>query len=618
MRWKAFLPTVLIIAAVMILSALFMDSCIERGLEAAGTRVNGAKVELDDVDIRVLALSASLRRLQVTDPNNPMTNSVEVASMKFDLAGKPLAWKKIIIENAEISGIRTGTPRKTSGALPRKAGETTDEGPSQAAQLAKSAAQGAAANLKEQYDPKKMVQLENLASYKRILEEKERLPKLAENWESRVDAVPMDANVNEIGSFTERVKTQSYSGVEGLQKTKETLEQGQKIKNDLDQARKSFNDMKTQVGQEMKQARDTLREIDELQKRDVDNAMAQVRGAFSVEGITEGLIGPVWMGKVRTWLSWFEKVRKLVPQKKEEAPPPPPPSREGRVIRFPFHYDWPAFHLKKAALSGQTPGGLAYEGTLKDVASDPKRVKRPITLELAGKKAEQSLNLRAGLDYTGDVPRETLNAVYRGLPIQGASLGEVAGGPVTLSQGVGTVTADLAATGAALKGTIQFAASPVRVEHKAPPEAADNRLNRTLHDVLTSLKTLQVAVQVSDTITSPNLQLNTNIDTEIKNALQSTLQKEVDELRATFQARVQDLVAGEKKPLADNIDARVSGATSKINQKDQRLAAAQAELQSALDGLKKKAQEAVPIPLPGASSGGGGSKPNLKDLLKKR
>jgi len=621
-RWKALVPTVVVVALVIAFFTFFFDTLVECGLEKAGTAANGAKVELDDLDIGFQNLSVTLTRLQVTDENNPMTNAVEVAKMRFDLAGKPLTWKKIVIEDAAIDGIRTGTPRKTSGAIPQRAKseEKKKEEPSQLIEMSKQAASGAAANLKAQYDPKK-VSLESLESYKRIQTEKERLPGLADKWEKSVDGVKVEDNVKEARAFADKVKNESFSGLEGVQKAKALLDEGKKIRGDFQQTQKNFNDLKNNVGAEITQARNSLNEIEDLQKKDVDRALGDIKGAFSVEGITAGLLGPTWTGRLQTFTGWFQKIRSMIPQKKKGEEPPPPPPRVGRDIPFPFRYAWPAFHLKRATLSGQTsdPNPLGYQGTLKDVSSDPKLVGRPIVLDLDGKRGAEALKLTAELDYTQDVSRERLRLNYQGLDLAGTELGKV-GGPIAIANGRGSIAADLEARGDALSGNIQFTASPVALNHTLSPEDAQNRLNQILHNVLTELKKLDVNVKVSDTITSPNFKIDTSLDNEVKSALQQTFQKEVDALTAQYRGRVEELVGGQKKDLAAQLNAKTGGVTDKIAKKDVLIKSAQDELERSLGDATKKATGSLPIPGLGGGSSENGEKPavpNLKKLFKK-
>ncbi|MGQ0645635.1 MAG: TIGR03545 family protein [Elusimicrobiota bacterium] len=617
MRWKAFLPTVLVVALAAALTRLFLDEMVERAVESVGSKINGAKVELDDVDISLLRLDVAFKRLQVADEHNPMTNAVEVDALRFGLDAKPLTWKKIIIENAEIAGIRTGTPRKTSGALPKKEKKKDEKTGPSALDKGKELAGAALGNLKDQYDPRKL-KPEDLASYRKIKEEQERLPALAQEWESRVEALKAEEKAREAQAFFERVKTEKYSGLEGLQKAKQDLEQGRKIKDELQQAQKDFAALKSDIGGQMAQAKNTIQEIEKLRRQDVDNALGGLKNAFSVEGIAQGVIGPVWFGKIQTALGWFHKARRLIPQKKEDAAPPPPP-RTGRDIHFPFKHNWPAFHLRRAAVSGTTSGEnpLGYEGTLKDVSSDPKKVGRPVALDVQGRRGAEALMFRGELDYTGETPREKVSLRYEGLALAGKKLGDVAG-PISVRDGVGTVSADLEARGPSLQGKIEFVAAPVNLNHELSPEQAADKLYGLLHQTLQKITRLDATFAVSGDLESPDISLRSSLDKQIGDAVKQAVQKELDEVRARVSARVEELTAAEKKKLTDLVNARTGGVAEKLGKKDQSLSSAQSQLDKALDDLKSKGRESLPLPSSGSSDDKKPASPDLKDIFKKR
>jgi uncharacterized protein (TIGR03546 family) len=105
----------------------FLDRTIKNAIETVGTKAVGAKVDVGNVSTSFWRLSAKISDLAVTDPDQPMTNAVEIKALRLKAQLKPLFWKKVIVERAEITGIRTGTPRKRSGAI--AVSDSTERGP---------------------------------------------------------------------------------------------------------------------------------------------------------------------------------------------------------------------------------------------------------------------------------------------------------------------------------------------------------------------------------------------------------------------------------------------------------------------------------------------------------
>ena len=592
-RWKAILPTVIILGGTGLLVRFFMDGFVKNAIEKYGTRANGAKVELSDVDISFLKTSVNFRHLRITDAADPMTNVLEIERLTFKLSPKPLAWKKIVIEEASIAGIQTGTPRKYSGALSKSVKKSiskeTDEGPGMA-DKAKEAASFALSNLKDQYDPKKLVELENLESYRKVKESQAHIQALAEKWETRVDALKTSDVEERTKAFIERIKTENYSGLEGIEKAKKDLDEAKKIKEAAAALKKELEDIKSGVTSEISRAKDTIKDIDHLKRRDMDNALKDIKTSFSAEGVTRGLIGPRWFAKLENYLGYIRKARALVPSSsKTAAKSQPPRDRKGRDVPFPFHYDWPNFHLVKAALSGRTKGELEYEGFLKDLTSDPIKVGRPILLEIAGKKASEEILFKAILDYTKDDPEERVQIFYTGLPLAGTKLGDL-GGAVTVKDGAGAVRADIALKREALSGDVHFNAAPISLDHSG--KTGDNLMN-VLHDTLMRVKRLDVTVHLMGALSSPKFKLETSLDGEIKEALKQAFQKELDGIKVQVRARLDELVDGEKNKLMDQINGKSDGALKKLSLKDKQVQSLDAQAQKLLGNLKNKSTSSI-------------------------
>lgn len=610
-RWSMIVPALAVTAAAAVFAIFYLDAAVKWGIERAGTKANGAKVDVEDVDISLLRLSVTIRGLQVADRGSPMTNVVEVRSMVFRIQGKPLAWKKIVIEKGEIAGIRMGTPRTVSGAIPVEEKETAAAKPGEAPAGQPAAAEagpggkGMAAqatsftldNLREQYDPDKLIQPENLASYRKVQEERARLTGLSQQWQGRVDSIQVEGRSGEIRAWIAEAKNRKYSGAQGIQEARKTMEEAKKYRDELNALSKTVSDATAALNAEIAGARNSIKEIDSLKDQDYKSAVAQLRqGAFSAEGLSRGVLGPVWFGKLQEYLGWFHRIRAMIPQSKDgkekKEKPAPPPRREGRVIKFPFKYNWPAFHLVRAAVDGLTSGEapLSYSGVLTDVTSGPRIVGRPMRLKLEGSKTgdPRTLNLEATLDYTRDTPREAVDAKYAGLPLAGVKLGDV-GGPVSIESGAGRITADLKAHGEKISGEVKFVADPVKLDHAVSPEKAQGRLVSILSGVLAGMKKMDVEVLISGTIRSPDFKIRTSIDRQLNQAVKQVLDKELEKLRAQMRQRINGLVDGQKKELTDMVNSRAGSVTNGLGGKASSVQGARGEIDKLIEDLQKQA-----------------------------
>ena len=97
-RWQGLVGFVSVILIIAIFWFFLLDMLVRRGIEAAGTRLAGAKVELAQADVSLFPLGMTLAGLRVTDKEAPMTNAVEVSRISFTVDGLNILRRKVIIE----------------------------------------------------------------------------------------------------------------------------------------------------------------------------------------------------------------------------------------------------------------------------------------------------------------------------------------------------------------------------------------------------------------------------------------------------------------------------------------------------------------------------------------
>lgn len=600
-RWGRL--TILVTPLVLIWAGthFFLDRGIKTAIQTAGTAAVGARVDVSGVRTSFWRMSATLSGLAVTDPDLPMTNAVEIGTLRLKLQLKPLFWKKFIIDQAEILNIRTGTPRKTSGALPVKTKQ--EDEPSALVEKSREMANAGLENLKDAYDPKKLVSPENLASYQKALAERDRLTNLADTWKTKTQKLDTQELSQRAKEFAAKVKDEKFSGVEGVQKAQSLIKEGERLKKDLSATQKELKSLGVDLTQEVNEAKTTLKEIERLRRQDIDRAIAQIKSGFSTEGLTKGLLGPAWFAKLEKVLGWINTARRLSGGDDKASAPPPAPARKGRDIPFPFHHRWPTFHLVHAALSGETPGALNYTGTLSDVSSDPKLLGKPTQLDLAGRAGDRALALFAVLDLTTETPKESIKADYTGLPLTGMKLGSLGGGPVSLSEGKGAVATDIVVRGNTLSGTINLNASGLKI---APLSAEKkDRITAAVDSILQGISEAKIGIGVSGTIKHPQFSLNSSIDNQLKGALKGAADQQTAQLRADLEKQINALVSKETEKLSALVDKNAATALEKLNLGDKEIGEVQEQIKKVLDDLAASGTKGIKIP-------------DLKGLFKKR
>lgn len=514
MSWlkKGNLAALAVAAGLMALFlAVFLDPLLKRGLISAGQAAAKAKVEVG-------SLSTSLRRgellitaVAVADKNEPMKNLLVLGEAK--LAFKPSAALKgrAVITDAALTGLRFGTQRKTSGALPASKEDSKVEeavrsavGPQVVEKAAEAKKAVAGAGLGE---------LKSLAG---LDEAEAKLKDVESRWKSRVETF------KDVGKV---------DAVKALSLIKEAEAANRDLAADLESVQLA------------------LRKAEELRNQDLQGLLAMAGvPSFDADSLTRRLLGPELadkVGKGLYWAQWLKRKSSGDPKKKDNAERP---RRKGVNVEFPKPGADPAFWLKQARLSGEH-AGMTLEGRLADVASDG----RTSRLKLEGKGSGRTLTLLGALDSKA----LDLGLTYGGLPLSGLALGQ---GDVAASVASGSAKADakLRIT-ERWKGEALLDASGVKLK---PQVALSGAAGRAASAALASVTRFSARVGVEGTEDDLRFSVGSDLGKTLAGALKNAATAEAEaktrELRARLDAKYQPRLEALKarqaellKPLED-------------------------------------------------------------------
>ncbi|MCK4838511.1 MAG: TIGR03545 family protein, partial [Desulfobulbaceae bacterium] len=117
-RWQGLGVFATVTALICLFTLFFIDPIIKGIIEKQGSAIVGARVELAEADLTFFPAGLVLSSLQITNPDQPLRNIVEIDQLAMSLDAMRLLQRKIIIEQMAMEGIRPDTPRLKSGALP--------------------------------------------------------------------------------------------------------------------------------------------------------------------------------------------------------------------------------------------------------------------------------------------------------------------------------------------------------------------------------------------------------------------------------------------------------------------------------------------------------------------
>jgi uncharacterized protein (TIGR03545 family) len=368
-RWKALLPLVIVLALIVGGTILFIDPAVRRGVEAGGTAAVGAKVDLARAKVGVFDGHVTLGGLQVTNPNKPMTNLVEIEEMVFDVGILPALEKKIVIDTMAIRGMRFNTPRKTSGALPKSNEPPRPEEPS----AVRKAVDDWLAQVK--IPPLELstltqtvnvagISAESLATLRAARSARDFADSAKTRFVSGLTALDPRPTVDSAEALANRLKDASLRtlGINGVRKavadTRRTIK-------DLDALNDKLKQFETTTKADVRTIGQRVEAIPAARQQDYAYARSLLRlPTFEIPAIGPQIFSGVVAEMVGEVMYWVQMAERYVPPglQRQMKPGPKRVRMDGTDVMFPKEKTYPTFLARLAELSLAIGGADAATG----------------------------------------------------------------------------------------------------------------------------------------------------------------------------------------------------------------------------------------------------------------
>jgi uncharacterized protein (TIGR03545 family) len=587
-------------ALVGLLWWLYADRLVQRGVEATGESLVGARVELASVDLRPTEGSIRMTGLQVANPDAPMTNLFEASEIVVDLLLEPLLTKKVVVQNLVVTGVRFNTARETSGAL-----ENPDP---EAGQLWRNV-NGWADEVRSGLPSFSLETLTGSIRTEAISPDSLRTVQYARNVVARVDSMRGSWEA-QLRSLDPRPRIDSLQAVvERLEAFRPTLLNATQIPGLVQDGRSALTNV-TSLQSEVAALDDAVREgvaslaigpetIAELRAQD----LAYARSLLNIPSLEAPSISPaLFGGTALTWMKpvlyWAHTAERFLPPGLDprRRPGPQRARAEGTTVEFPGRATYPAFLLQQGEL-GMLIGGAglaagAYTATIRNLTSAPSLLGEPMELTLGRGEAAQGptgITLAALLDHTTDVLRDTA-----ALALSGVSLPEIDLGPLggRLDLGLGESTFRLRRVGEQVDANLRWVSTDLGWSRgdgqplsATPPQVGTAEWARDLvWRTLTGVERVELGMGLTGTLESPSLTVTSNLG----EAVAASLRRELGQQIADAEARLRQEVDSRIQPLVADARSRVDAVRTEVAD---RVAAQRQEVDQIRTRLEARVQE---------------------------
>jgi uncharacterized protein (TIGR03545 family) len=594
MRWKSIIFLVVLFAIIVVLSFIFTDRWLESEIEQTASGLNGAKVEIDNLDFSIFGSKLSWDRIQITDPKNTMKNMVESGFCEFKMEFFPLLSKKVIIENIQLSGLKTNTDRETDGAIskeerivisqPNYVKETVNKLKKRIEETPtfQLAGQVKSANVDS------ILSILNITSAKKIDSLQKDLTGKYDTWYKELTNLNYDKDLKAI---EQKVKSFDVNKLKGIEDYRNALNNVEQINATISSVNKDFQNKKSSLQNDLSNLKSGISVVDNWIAADYKKALSLAKlPEINTKNIGEMIFGQNVLGQFNQYLGYVAEARTYANKLKSDKPEKKdPPRLKGQDIYFYNKYARPNFWIQKIDLSGQTENGINLSGLVKNIVSDQRQIGSPTEIDIkgAGEKGAK-VAIIGSLNYLEEVPKENFKVTYAGFSLANTKISESKFLPSKVQKGLGSVESTLNLSGDNIEGKVKFVGQKLQFDLSNQPKPK-NKLDEIIQSIVKSIDMLDVIMVISGKGSDLKFRINSNLDDLVMNKMKAILGDEIAAAKKKLQEKIDKEVNKYKTQLTGMIAEKENMIRSEIKKYEDMIN----EQKEAINTKKKEIEDKI-------------------------
>lgn len=541
-RWPGLIVFLAILSALVAFSWLFLDNIIKWTLESTAGRLNGAEVNIAEVEHGWMPLRLRIAGVEVTDPGQPTHNRVVIGELRADLNLGELLVNRVIIEQLDATGIRVNQPRQSPGEVYLA---PTDE--------------EVKARLAQQWESIKL----NLPELDEVMAQVDlQTDTLLAEAESHLDAIKAD-----IAAKRENVPTSDELKAYQTQ-VKALLDTDIKTPQQLAQVRDQLEQLKAQFRADrdaVKALKDSLQEAKTTLSADVKalreapgQDIERIQSFFSLDAQgLENVTGLIFGEQVAQWSRYlmlaYEQVAPMLARSANAETVKP---ARGEGVWFSFaEADAPPEFLIRAANTEFAIANTVVAVAWQNITHQHEQLGLPTTFQARADQAQlwDSFNLSGELSVTPIGVDAKQQWQVRGARLNDLALAQRDEFQATLAATMLDSEGSLSLRDSALSGTagVRLAALDINAN-------GEDRWAQLLAQALGKLERLDIRADIGGTMQAPAISLASDLDRQLRDALTSTATDAAKTKLAAVQTQLQEKVDAKLAAIAPELEGVVN------------------------------------------------------------
>jgi uncharacterized protein (TIGR03545 family) len=604
----------------------FIDSWITSGLEYAGEKAVGAKVEIDHLHLTINPIGIEFARLQVANPDSGWKNIFETGKVKFALNFGQLLRAKYIIETMEVNNLILGTKRSSDGSIPKpkevklavdSTGKpiipiTEQAKSSLVPQDSKSSTSFDLDKIKRELNIDSLLNPNNLVSYRQIDTLKKQINDASTQWQNTLDDI--DKSKAKLAEIETKAKSINTGNIKDIQSANDALNNIKSILNNANDVKTSFNNQKSLLTDGVNKFNGSIKDLDNLATQDFRNVVSIAHlPDVSMKGIAEIVLGKDLLKKAYSYLGYVEMARTKI-QNSSDKPSIETPNRlKGQNIQFPIERAYPKFWIKKILISGGTdqahdPQYFYAKGQVLNISNDQRITGLPLTVDLmATKGGTTTLSLNASFDRRKELAVDDYKAQLTGLEVNEMSFGRSDFLPTKVTNAVADASIYVVVPGSRFNSNTKVVFKNMTLSFDRNPNGL---VERIVHDVLASIKGFNVNLRMWRNEDKFDVAFATDLDDQLTSRTKQVIGDEVAKIQTDLRNKLNAKIAEKRNEVEKLLSEKKDMVTTRLkdyeNQMNDKLAVVESkkkEIENRIDQEKKKQIDDISKKAKGALKG---------------
>ncbi len=511
------------VVIIIVVGILLIDPIVKWQIETRGTQAVGARVDIAQADVSFFPLGLTLTDVQVTNPDHPMTNALQVDRVNAALDAGPLFKRKIIIDEMAMERVRFNTPRSVSGAIPGRA-------PDQIPDAGQSGRDCRELQLPTFSVPDVATILETaqLASLSRAEAIQSQIDQQQAAWNNKLESLPGPETFEGYRQRIDKLTSGNKSSLAGLLSAPAEIQALQKdLQRDLALIKNAEKVLKGEVAALQGQ----LGDVKGLAVKDIEALVKKYGLSITdLKDVSQTLLGDAFCGWVTQALDWYARIKPLLKDdagSRESAPDKPTP----RDATRPEDGTLPDFLIRKAVVSVELNSGT-ITGGLRNVTTDQEVLGQPMAFYLSGEKLKgvDLIRINGVLDHVRPAStRDTLDMVMRGLALENFVIPTGTALPLTITRALAEIQLQSSLSGETIDALLNTGLTDAVIE--VGQTGGESPIGNIIASVLHGLRKVNLAAMINGTIRDYTMKIESGLDQALAPAISKIVKEHTAALR---------------------------------------------------------------------------------------